>query len=216
MSVWLLTPTVDAEKCGETFAKWKTAGYMTAAFVDAGAATPDHADVVVSATYCGYGAAINRLWEIVRRQALIIIPGGDDLYPCTTRTVGELASDFFARFANGFGVMHLAQFDLSGGASADHPWIGNAYASRVNGGRGPIWPEYWHWFNDQEAREVAERLGVFWRRPELGQLHDHWTLHDKGRPPHLERIVHRWPDARALFLCRQASGFPGHEPCEQP
>jgi hypothetical protein len=213
MSIWLLAPSIRHD-AGEVFAQWQARGYKVAALIDATATEPPSVDVLVGVEkYEGYGASINRLWsEIAVEKPDLIIAGADDLYPCEDRTADELASDFFEHFPGGFGVMHLGKFDLSAGTSTDHCWIGAEYARRINGGKGPVWPEYRHYFDDTELGCVADALGVLWRRPEYGQRHDHWTLKGNERPAHLAQAGEGWARARALFKERQAAGFPGSEP----
>lgn len=105
---------------------------------------------------------------------------------------------------------------------AGSPWIGAEFARRINGGNGPLWHQYFHMFEDQELMEVAQRLGVFWQRPDLVHHHQHW-----GRPKPGQKIGHAadmpkflekansgelWRQSRELFERRRAAGFPGSEP----
>lgn len=96
-------------------------------------------------------------------------------------------------------------------------WLGREFCKRVNQGRGPLWPEYFHMFVDEELQAVAEKLGILWQRPDLTQIHHHW-----GRKPGASResipdflkAVNKkehWDKYKALFLERQAAGFPGSE-----
>lgn len=118
---------------------------------------------------------------------------------------------------------------------AGSPWMGREFCRRMNGGAGPLWPEYTHCFEDEELQNVAQKLGVFWQRPELTHLHHHWmrrrpetvTIEDP-RTPYFPRKVTRdpeppahlteatskahWDKYKALFEARKAAGFPGHEP----
>ncbi len=91
------------------------------------------------------------------------------------------------------------------------PWIGREFARRVNGGRGPFWPEYFHNWCDQEVQEVAIKLGVFWQRRDLIHYHNHsrrqggpWLEHQKGFDADYVKM-------KPLFEKRKAAGWPGHE-----
>jgi hypothetical protein len=105
---------------------------------------------------------------------------------------------------------------------AGSAWIGREFAKRVNQGRGPLWPEYFHMGVDEELQAVAQMLGVFWQRPDLIQLHKHWGRakegevmgHRRNMPKFLERAnsAEEWDKYKALFAKRQAAGFPGSEP----
>ncbi len=105
---------------------------------------------------------------------------------------------------------------------AGSPWMGREFCLRVNQGRGPLWPDYYHCFADEELQNVATRLGVFWQRPDLIHLHKHWGRVPNGAPmpssdlmpDFLKRANSReeWRKAENLFKQRQAVGFPGSEP----
>jgi hypothetical protein len=100
---------------------------------------------------------------------------------------------------------------------AGSPWIGREFALRANQGRGPLWPEYFHMGCDEELQTVATRLGVFWQRPDLIHLHNHWGReagNAANMPAFLKRAnsAEEWNKYKALFAERQAAGFPGSEP----
>ncbi len=95
---------------------------------------------------------------------------------------------------------------------AGSPWIGREFARRINGGKGPLWPEYHHCWSDQELQELATTLGVFWQRRDLTHFHNHWMLEGKKEPAHLVEANKTYQRDKPLFQRRQAAGFPGHEP----
>jgi hypothetical protein len=108
---------------------------------------------------------------------------------------------------------------------AGSPWMGREWCLRVNQGNGPLWPEYYHMGVDQELQEVAIKLGVFWQRPDLIHLHQHWGLPKPGErmgqqsnmPDFLKKAnsLEHWNTYKKLFHDRKANGFPGHEPLAQ-
>jgi hypothetical protein len=91
------------------------------------------------------------------------------------------------------------------------PWLGRDWILQANGGRGPLWSEYWHFFVDEELQEVAKRQGVLWQRPDLIHYHNHWSRAGEKRPPHLltKDRPEKWQQAKALFEQRRDAGFPG-------
>lgn len=96
------------------------------------------------------------------------------------------------------------------------PWIGREFALRINQGRGPLWSEYTHMFEDEELFHVAQNYGVLWQRRDLVQYHRHWArkrasvedmpefLKEANSPEH-------WRKFKALFERRKSAGFPGSE-----
>ncbi len=105
---------------------------------------------------------------------------------------------------------------------AGSPWMGREFCKRINQGKGPLWPEYFHFGEDEEVQHVALKYGVFWQRRDLTHQHNHWARPKQGkkygnetdRPAFLDRANSReeWQAYKALFTSRQAAGFPGSEP----
>lgn len=105
---------------------------------------------------------------------------------------------------------------------AGSAWIGREFALRVNQGKGPLWPEYFHMGSDEELQAVATKLGVFWQRPDLTHHHQHWGRPRDGQrygfasnmPQFLTRAnsAEEWDKYKRLFRERKAAGFPGSEP----
>lgn len=103
---------------------------------------------------------------------------------------------------------------------AGSPWMGREFCLRVNQGRGPLWPEYFHMGVDEELQAVATRMRVFWQRPDLIHLHKHWGRGPSDKPgsaanmpEFLKRAnsVEEWHKYKKLFAEREAAGFPGSE-----
>lgn len=104
---------------------------------------------------------------------------------------------------------------------AGSPWMGREFCLRVNQGKGPLWPEYFHMGCDEELQAVATRLGVFWQRPDLIHLHRHWGRGEGGKPVKAEAMpeflkransVEEWTAYKRLFAERERLEFPGSEP----
>lgn len=94
-------------------------------------------------------------------------------------------------------------------------WYGREYCRRMYGGRGPLCEEYRHMFVDEEAQEVAKKMGVLWQRRDLTQKHRHWMREPGTAAPEFLREVSgqkHWLESKALFERRKAAGFPGHAP----
>ena len=102
------------------------------------------------------------------------------------------------------------------------PWMGREFCLRINQGRGPLWPEYFHMGEDEELQAVALKYGVLWQRPDLIHLHQHWGRALPGEvmaprtrmPKFLEKANSgaEWDKYKRLFAQRSAAGFPGSEP----
>ena len=235
MSVWYCVPSARQPQ-ETTFALWAAKGYRIAVWRDPGAVDIPEAHLTLNGPYPGYAVASNRLVQAVLladKTCDWVVCGGDDIEPDAAHGPEEIAQECSDWRADTFGVMQptgdrwgddqLARhmYGENRGAYIDRicgsPWIGREFALRINGGKGPFWPEYRHMFLDEELQEVAQKLGVLWQRRDLIHLHNHW-----GRklgatpadcPEHLREVSGRehWEESKALFNARKEAGFPGHE-----
>lgn len=112
-----------------------------------------------------------------------------------------------------YGARRGAYIDRIAGSA----WLGREFCERAYGGNGPLWPAYRHMFVDEELHDVAELLGLYWPRPDLVQLHQHWGRKDMPTrddiPEFLKEVNSgsHWAEYGNLFRERKAAGFPGHE-----
>lgn len=114
-------------------------------------------------------------------------------------------------------AMRSAYIDRVAGSA----WVGREFIRRAYMGKGPLWPEYTHMGVDEELREVAVKLGVYWERPDLNQHHDHWGRAKAGEnmaprtrmPAFLEKAnsPQEWDRYKFLLAKRKQRGFPGSE-----
>lgn len=174
-----------------------------------------------------------------------IVTGGDDVFPDPNHTADEIARQCVEHFREHFhtriimdegppyiggewatfGVMQCTGDrygeDSTGSAYIDRvcgsPWMGREFCLRVNQGKGPLWPEYTHMFEDEELFNVAQRLGILWQRRDLVQRHEHWARarqDSRDMPEFLAEVSSalHWRKYKALFEQRKAAGFPGSEP----
>ncbi len=99
-------------------------------------------------------------------------------------------------------------------------WIGREFARRINQGKGPLWPEYFHMSVDRELQGVALKYGVLWQRPDLTHLHQHWGRPKPGEkmghainmPEFLRKANEGMTESERLCDQRERDGFPGSEP----
>jgi hypothetical protein len=101
------------------------------------------------------------------------------------------------------------------------PWIGRNFALRMYQGAGALYNGYFHMFADEELKCVAESMGVLWQRPDLTQVHQHWsrttgliTPYISAQPDWVQNInsPEEWNRSKQIFQFRKARRFPGHEP----
>ena len=236
MSVWFCIPSIRPG--GGTIPKWREAGYKIAVLRQG---DPIEADIHIHTdVYLGWAASINRLMRTVFEADPTCdwcVSGGDDTLPDPTHTPEQIAyecGDHLGRSRVGpfafqtFGVMQptgdlklwpASRIDTFAGS----PWIGREFARRAYGGKGPMFEGYIHMYGDQELQEVAQKLGVFWQRPDLIHQHNHCQRHNPhgaiggdtvNLPGFLAAIYGplHWQESKALFYSRRAAGFPGHEP----
>ena len=243
VSVWLTIPAARPE-AESTVPLWTKMGYRTALMRDPGA-PPINADLVLVAEYPGYYEAVNRLVKLVLDSDPACnwcVAGGDDVLPDLDRAPKDIAWEceiHFLReldgqyddYGSSFGVMqptgdrwledHYRRQVPDEPAHIDRicgsPWLGREFCLRINQGRGPFWPEYFHMFGDEEMQNVTKRLGILWQRRDLVHLHQHWararSLAD-DMPAFLTRAnsPEEWQCSQTLFNARKATGFPGSEP----
>lgn len=195
--------------------------------------------------YPGYALAVNWMVKSILNlspDAEWIVTGGDDVEPDPNKRADEISTECVEHFFPGgldvdptsrereiyakqatFGVMQPTGDpwrDIQGRIIeriAGSPWMGREFCRRMYQGNGPLWPEYQHMFVDEEAQCVAQKLGVFWQRPDLTHLHHHWQREGSGAtavPDHLKEACSRahWDKYKAIFERRKVQGFPGHEP----
>lgn len=232
MSVWFAIPSKrPVEECEPVLSLWKERGYKIALWRDPDDKFPDLWDCLVRKPYPGYSQSVNGLVkEILHRdwKAEWIVTGGDDIEPDPNHTAQEIADQCRDHFGSTLGVMQPTG-DRWGEDSPDNktyypnepayidrvcgsPWMGRELCVRLNQGRGPMWPDYWHQFNDEEMQCVVKKLGIFWQRRDLIHRHNHWMKNGQ-MPTFLTRANSQdnWNKMRAIFHSRKASGFPGHE-----
>jgi hypothetical protein len=213
--VWYAIPSANAEQCAATFAVWQARGYKTAVLVDGNRPFPDNADLIVRAPiYRGYGASVNLLCSLLP-DVDWVCTGGDDILPDPDHDPKDIARQCAEHFNGTYGVMQPVGdrwLNACIEKFAGSPWMGREWRRRINQGRGPIWEEYGHFYDDCEHKAVAEREGVYWMRSDLIHLHEHWTKKNIPRPAYLVDKGAREPISRSLFEQRRSAGFPGSEP----
>lgn len=222
LEVWYAIPSANAANCAEVLPEWRARGYKIALLQDRDKRFDACADLIVAPfeTYPGYGKAINYLIrEVVPAGAPIVVTGGDDMFPDMAHTAQELAAQFIARFPDTFGVMQ-PMGDRYGNTVniCGSPWIGRAFARRIYGGRGAYCRAYFQLYEDQELHDVADGLGVLWKRPDLAQFHKHWQRESASAeaPVYLRESLKRENESKNLYESRRSAGFPGHEPLRAP
>lgn len=227
MSVWFVIPSArPIAEVNACTAKWRERGYRVALWRDRDedglAMVADLAMVPVRGGYPGYGVAVNSLARHILTEdpdCEWIVTGGDDTLP-DPRDPTEIAAECTEQFGGTFGVMQPTGdlFHDSLGRIieriAGSPWLGREWCLRANQGKGPFHPGFTHMFGDQCLMETAEKLGVFWRRPDLTHTHNHFTRVGDGAraaviPDHLKwcNTPQHWNEMQALFNRLKADGF---------
>ena len=230
MSVWLCIPSArPVEQVEPVFAKWRERGYKIALWRDQNDIPDDLKLHNNGEPYPGYAYSVNYLSRLVLSldsSCDWIVTGGDDTLPDLNHTADEIAASCSLHFMNQgrpetFGVMQPIGDRFAGGCIdriAGSPWLGREWCLRANGGRGPFWPEFTHMFGDEALKRTAEKLGVYWARPDLTHLHNHFQRESdaidakavpKPIPPHLTKWNSRahWDEMQAIFRRLEAEDF---------
>jgi len=191
--------------------------------------------------YPGYAQAVNTLVRQVLHEdpkCDWIVTGGDDVFPDPNHTADEIAAQCSEHFGGKrlskpgdwttFGVMqptgdrwgeeepYARQMWPDAPAMIDRicgsPWMGRSFCERINQGNGPLWPEYFHNWVDEELQNVAIKYGCFWQRRDLTHYHNHCVRTTGQWAPHLAGATADYHKFEPLFRARKAAGFPGSEP----
>lgn len=222
MAVWYCLPSARPD--GGTLSKWKDAGYKLAIWRDPGAPFIE-ADLIHEAKYQGYPHACNTMIRAALAEdsgCQWTVCGGDDTLPDPNLKPCCIASQLESHFKGTFGVMQP-----TGDPWSDHmgriieriagsPWIGRRFAETMYGGNGPWCEDYVHCFADEELQLVAQKLGVFWQRPDLTHMHHNWAR-ARGAAEDMPAFLadansqRHWVTYRSVFERRKAAGFPGSE-----
>jgi len=232
-NVWLTIPS--CRPGGGTIPAWRERGYKIAVLRQN---EPIEADIQIrTGEYLGWARSTNILAKLVMQVdplAMWCVSGGDDTLPEPNRTPDEIAAQLTAHFGGTFGVMQptgdrwcdsdtsRAMFGQHRGAIIDRiagsPWMGREWIERAYGGNGPMFAEHYHCWSDQELCEVAEKMGVYWRRRDLTHRHNHWlrdndNLTGRTDEPQSWRVASEdYMRGRALFEERKRLNFPGSDP----
>jgi hypothetical protein len=143
-------------------------------------------------------------------ECLIVVTGGDDVWPDPRYRAGDLLLGFLIGFGGTLGVMQPTGANPPGHAGlAWSPWLGREWCERAFEGRGPTDDRFWHYYNDLYLADVARRHGVFWERPDLNHTHRNWKELRQQRPQHLAKSRDRWAADKALYQRLLAEGYPG-------
>ncbi len=245
MSVWLCIPSArPPEQVEPVLTAWRERGYKIALWRDPNSGIIDCCDWGMVGEYPGYAQAVNKLaLRILELDPSCdwIVTGGDDTLPDPNHTAHEIAEScnwhFGSRWSavtagdcnsfgyipksHTFGVMQPTGDRFAGGCIdriAGSPWLGREWCLRANGGRGPFWPEFTHMFGDECLKRTAERIGVYWERPDLIHMHNHFQRKSdaidapavsKPIPPHLQKWNTRkhWDEMQAIFRRLEAEDF---------
>jgi hypothetical protein len=206
---------------------WKAMGYGTAIIVlDEPERRKLPADIVQiheGNKYPGFAVSTNRIAYLTLKtdpECQIIIAGGDDVYPDQNKRADEIADEFIEHFGGTLGVMqpHGDEWHHTHdrrGYIADNaawsPWLGREWCQRAYMGRGPLNPDFYHYYNDTNLFQVAQWLGLLWVRPDVVHGDRNWKRERKhlGRPVYLREAKRRNAADAALCAQLQTEGFPG-------
>ncbi len=249
-SVWLCIPSArPPEEAEPVLRAWRERGYKIALFRDDMNFPFGIVDYIQADPYPGYARAVNALVaEILRVDNFCdwIVCGGDDTLPdphhsaeqialeCSfhfggkidVTTYGETVPRYIPGKYATWGVMQPSGDRFASGSIdriAGSPWMGREWCLRANKGQGPLYPEFEHMFVDEALKRSAEKLGVYWMRPDLIHFHKHFMRRDEAIdspatrtevPPHLVKWNTRehWNEAQGIFKRLEAENFASCDP----
>ena len=214
MQVVVCFPTVNAARGATATERWHARGYQVAVWVEGDFAAPP-ADLVIRAkNYPGYWGATNYVARAaVASGADVVVCIGDDMDPDPTLLAEEIGRQFIDHFPGGLGVMQPTGDPMDGTTRiCGSPWLGAAWVRQAYRGAGPLWPEYRHYYGDEELLNVAKRHKLLWQRPDITHWHHHWCRNDRAREPiqpyQKANSDRWWKHDQAIFVRRKAAAFP--------
>jgi hypothetical protein len=234
MSVWIAVPSKRPVAEAQAFvAKWRSMGYLVALRRDTGDALVD-CDYIQFGDYPGYAKSVNSLAkDVLAYDAACdwIVAGGDDTSPDPNKHADLIAAEcsayFWENYCVGmslcgprgmdrydygrktFGVMQPTGDGHGIDTIAGSPWMGREWCLRAHRGAGPMHPDFFHMHVDNALKEAAERLGVYWKRPDLAQHHDHWTRTGRSMPEFMRLANSRqqWWQGEQILARLRRDGF---------
>jgi len=217
--VCVVMATVKPDRAQAASKAWHDAGYRMVVVQDEGT-TPFTNNPTLIGPYQGVWKATNAMSLFaLELGADICVFAGDDMTPDPSKTAAEIGAEYLQKFPTGLGVMQPCG-DPQGKDGAGKPaaariagsaWFGKEWIKRAYRGLGPTDGRYWHFYGDESLARVAEKLGLMWWRPDLTQMHLHWSWgHTKREDYHAKNQKH-WLDDQTLFRESEAKGFPEGE-----
>lgn len=240
MSVWFCIPSArPAAVATECLDAWRSMGYRIALLRQGELIAGDL--VISTERYLGWAASTNMLVrEVMERdlEAQWFVGGGDDYLPDLEHSADEIAAQCTEHFSGTYGVMQCtgdrwgsddmwakkmypdapAYIDRIAGS----PWMGREFCQRAWKGQGPMHPGFHHMHGDECLTLYAEHFGIYWRRRDLTQLHNHWgrptndnpSPSKADMPAFLAEVNSRahWDESKALLNQLRETNFSGWEP----
>lgn len=218
MNVYVLIPTAQKEHVPRVLSQWRDRGYKVGLFCDPGFVKVT-CDMLIQSRYPGVWKAWNMLAKTAfANDADVVVLAGDDMLPDPIRSAQVIATEYLERFPAGFGVMQptgdtqgeLIDGQHNAGRICGSPWFGKQWCLSGYGGEGPVNGNYGAFYADEELQIITKGLGILWQRPDLTQLHLHWSFAG-GLPRqeyHERNQKESWEADKALFEKRKAEGFP--------
>jgi hypothetical protein len=244
MKVWFCIPSVrPLPELNPRLEQWKRQGYGIALLRQGEHSAL--ADISIPTNqYIGWALSVNLLAKRVLGEdsdCMWIVTGGDDYLPDPNKSADVIAAECAAHFEQSFwkapspeleglplvAAQTMGVMQPTGDPWSDHmgriieriagsPWLGRTWCQRAYEGRGPLCNLYFHNWADEELQLVAIKLGVFWQRPDLVQIHEHWARArgDVRDRPEFATYINgeEYRTSKVLFLARKAAGFPTHLP----
>lgn len=220
-SVYCLMPTVLRERAQSAAIRWWRQGYKMAFFQNEGTEKYVEDSLTLIQPYSGVWNSINLLARAtLAAGADVCVYAGDDMDPDPNHTAQEIAREYLGRFPDGFGIMQPCgdmQGDLIDGKHnaariCGSAWFGRGWIERAYGGQGPTDGRYWHFYADELLMHTAERLGVLWWRPDLVQMHKHWSWGWTPKQGYHDENQKHWDEDQKRFFAERDAGFPGTLP----
>lgn len=207
--MWAIFPSGNSDAAQACADAWLLAGWNVSVMVDADQKPVECEKLLTTEKYLGIAWAWNQIMAALPDDVYAVAFINDDMFPKPC-AANDVRSAFMEKFNGYDGVIQPTAIRVESMQwCSPSPIAGGWYLRRFRGRA--AWHEgYFHYFCDQEFRNVAEKFNRYAEVEELGIEHRHHAsgYADTLPPEKRGRMTAAWVESYRLYEKRKAEGFP--------